>query len=253
MRIIVVANRKGGSGKTTTAVNLAATLAERERRVLLIDLDPQANASHWYACYSGEQDLLEVFTNDRKLEDIVCQTEIDGVDLIPSSEWLVGVEPALTGRINAQLVLKEKIKALPKKKWDYILLDCPPNLGLLTVNALSAAREVLIPVTAEYLSSEGLADILRAIHDVKKHLNRRLTICGILPCRVDNRTNHSKDMVKILREDMKELVYKTEVPQNVRLTEAPGQERPMPITIYASKSAGAEAYRSLAQEVVKQE
>lgn len=251
MRTIAVVNQKGGSGKTTTAVNLAAALAELGRRVLLIDLDPQASASSWLGIGDGGRGLLDVLTDNGNLADITDETDITDLEAIPASMWLVGAEKALAGEVGAELILRREIGKLPASRWDYLLMDCPPSLGILTVNALAAADEVLIPVEAHVMALSGLAQLLQTIEVVRERLNPQLRVGGILPCRVDSRTRHAKEIVQALRERFGAQVYATIIRENVRLAEAPSFAQP--ITAYDPHSPGAQDYRDAAREMVAQE
>ena len=249
-RLIAVTNQKGGSGKTTSAVNLAAALAEGGRRVLVMDLDPQASASTLLGVKDGGRELLDLLTGGGKLSDLVRQTNAPGVDLIPSSSWLVGIEKALAGEVAAETILRGHLTGLPAQ-WKYILLDCPPALGILTVNALAAAREVLVTVEAHVMALHGLARLIQTVGVIRERLNHELEITGILPCRVDVRTRHAQDIVEELRTRFGKLVFKTGIRENIRLAECPSFGQP--ITQYAPDSHGAEDYRALAREIIAQE
>jgi chromosome partitioning protein len=248
MRTIAILNQKGGSGKTTTAVNLAASLAECGRRVLILDLDPSAAASSWLGFKEANRGLLEVLTEGRNLADLVQPTSIANLEIIPSSMSLSGAGKALAGEIGVETLLRKRIAKLPQDRWDFLIKDCPPSLDLLTINALSAAQEVLIPVEAHIMALGGLYSLTQTIEVVQERLNPGLSICGILACRVDQRTNHSKEVVGCLQEKFGKLLYKTSIRENVRLAECPSFGKP--ITMYASGSAGAEDYRALAKELI---
>ncbi len=250
MRLIAIINQKGGSGKTTTTVNLAAALAEQGRRVLVLDLDPQASASSWLGVKDGGRGLLDVLTNRSPLAELVQPTSADGVDIIPSSSWLIGAEKALAGEVGAEAILRQRLGAL-KGLWQYILIDCPPALGFLTVNALTAARELLVPVESHVMALGGLARILETLEQVKERLNSEITMAGIVACRVDLRTRHAQEVVEQLRGRFGPLVYNTLIRENVRLAECPSFGQP--ITRYDSACNGAEDYRRLATEVIRQE
>jgi len=251
MRIIAVVNQKGGSGKTTTTVNLAAALGERERTVLLIDFDPQGSASQWYGISDGGKGLLDVLAGTANLADLVETTPTPGVWVIPCSTWLAGVEKALAAEPGAEAILRKRLAKLPDERWDYCLIDCPPTLGVLTINALTAADEVIIPVEAHVMALAGVAQIHKTVEVVQGRLNPDLAITGILPCRVDARTRHSQEVVATLRQRFEGTVYKTVIRENVRLAECWSFAKP--ITQYDSASYGAKDYRDLAAEVVAQE
>ena len=251
MRKIAIINQKGGSGKTTTTVNLAASLAEKKRRVLIIDLDPQASTSQWFARTTVDKGLLGVFTENNPLASVITTTETERISIIPSSSWLIGLEKALANEVGAETILKQKLEQLDKAAWDYLLIDCPPTLGILTINALTACDEVIVPVEARIMAVNGLVQLLQTVDIVRHRLNSNLKISGIVPCRVDSRTRHSKEVVEELRKNFSDLVYKTAIRENVRLSEAPSFGKP--ITQYDRSSNGAVDYKALAQEVIKQE
>ncbi len=249
LKTISVANQKGGSAKTTTAVSLAAALGERGKRVLVIDLDPQASASSWCGVKNGDRGLLDVFTDNASLADLVCDTGMEGVDVIPASSWLGNVDKALAGEVGTELILKKQIQKLPRRRWDYLLMDCPPALGLVTISALVASQEVLVPVECHVLALHGVAQIARTVELVKERLNPKLKVSAILLCRVDRRTRHSLEVAHTLRHRFGKRVLNTVVRENVKLAEAPSFAQP--ITVYAPRSRGAEDYRSLAAELLK--
>src|SRR5262249_45492632 len=197
MRIIAIVNQKGGTGKTTTAVNLAAALAEKGKQVLLIDLDPQYSTTTWYAVTNPGRGVFDLFAEQEstQLRDLFQKTATPNVTLVASSAWLVGAEKALSSEPGAEPILREKIGELAPGWFAYALIDCPPTLGILTVNALTAAREVLVPVECHVMGLQGLAQLLQTVDVVRKRLNPDIAITGILPCRVDQRTNHSLEVV----------------------------------------------------------
>ncbi len=251
MRRIAITNQKGGSGKTTTAVNLAAALGERKRRVLVIDLDPQCSATSWFGIKNTDKGLFGVFIENRNVTDIINNTNVPNVAVIPASPWLVGVEKALAGEVGAETILRRHLQNLPHDRWDYLLIDCPPALGILTINALAAVKEVLVPVEAHVLALEGLAQLLQTVDVVKERLNPELEISGILACRVDGRTRHAQEVVEHLQGRFGNLVYNTVIRENVRLAECPSFGKP--ITQYDPRSYGAADYRALAREIIRHE
>lgn len=253
MRTIAIVNQKGGTGKSTTAVNLSAALAERGRRVLIIDLDPQYSATSWYAVAnpgSGLADLL-IEPDSVALKDLIRETGTAGVNIVPATPKLGSAERAIAGDSGAETVLREKLSQLPGGSFDYVLIDCPGNLGLLTGNALTAVREVLIPVESHVMGVQGLAQLMQKVEQVRKRLNPGLTVTGILACRVDSRTRHSLEVVETLRERFSETTYRTVIRENVKLAECPSMG--CPIMTYAPASHGSEDYRQLALEVIEQE
>ncbi len=251
MRTIAILNQKGGSGKTTTAVNLAAALGAKKRRCLVIDVDPQGSASHWYGVVTEEKGLFEVLVNDGNLADNIYKTDAENVDLIPSTPWLVGADKALASEVGVETILRQAIEKLPSAEWDYLFFDCPPNLGVLTINALTAAKEILIPVEAHVMALTGLAQLLKTIEMVQSRLNGDLKICGILPCRVDFRTRHCQEVVEQLKARFGEAVFLNGIRENVRIAECPSFHQP--IHTYDRRSIGAKDYFRLADELIAQE
>jgi chromosome partitioning protein len=249
-RVIAITNQKGGSGKTTTTVNLAAALGEQGRRILLVDLDPQASATTWYGIEGKGKGLYEVFTNARTIAELIQQSEVARVEIIPSSSWLNGIEKVLAGEVGTETILRQELSQLPKR-WDYILLDCSPALNILTVNALVAAGEVIVPVESHVLALGGLAQLLGTVQTVKARLNAGLEISGILACRVVSRTRHSQEVIEQLRTRFGNQMYQAIIHESVRLAECPSFGKP--ITEYDPKGRGAQDYRLLAKEVIAQE
>lgn len=249
MRIIAIANQKGGVAKTTTAVNLAAALGELKHKTLLLDLDSQANASSWLGVPDGGKGVFDVLVNNVNLSDLVIPTVATNVDLVPASAWLASVEKALAGELAVETLLAKAIGKLPKDRWAFLLIDCPPALGLLSISALVAANEVLVPVETKVLPLAGLAQLTQTIERVKERLNSELTLSAILGCRVDTRTNLSKDVLEKLRNKFGELVFKTVIRENIRLAEAPSFAKP--ITMYDPKGPGSIDYRAAAKELVR--
>jgi chromosome partitioning protein len=251
MRTFAIANQKGGSGKTTTSVNLAAALGELGRRVLLLDLDPQYSATSWFGIKNAGKEVLGIFADNGNLTDLIREAGAPGVEVIPSSAWLVGAEKILAGEVGAETILRRNLQRLPPDRWDYLLIDCPPTLGIITLNALAAVAELLVPVEAHVMALGGLAQLLHTVEIVQERLNSLLKISGILACRVDARTRHAREVVEQLRTRSGPLVYHTVIRENIRLAECPSFGQP--ITQYDPKSAGAADYRALAQEIVSQE
>lgn len=249
MRTIAITNQKGGSGKTTTAVNLASALAEKGKKVLVVDLDPQASATSWFGIADGGKRLLEVFTDNVNLVDVAESTNVANVWIAPSSNWLLGVEKALSGEVGAETIFRDAIGRIPKGRWDFILLDCPPSFGLLSISALVAAQEVLVPVEASSMALTGLAKLVQTLEQARKRLNPKLSLSAVLPCRVDARSNIAKDVISKLRGHFGNKVFDTVVRESVRFREAPSHCKP--ITTYAPSSPGAEDYRSVAAELLR--
>lgn len=247
MRIITVAMQKGGSGKTTTAVNLAATLAEVGRRVLLVDLDPQANATSWYAIRDAGKGMFACLCENARIDTIITNTDTTGVNVAPASTWLIGAERALAAEVGAETLLRRRLRDVADH-YDVVLIDTPPTLGILTVAALVAADQVLVPVAAHVLALNGLAQLLDTIGTVRDRLNEKLELLGIVPCRLDARTRHGPEVVAELRKRFPAETFTTAIRENVRLAEAPSFGQP--ITSYDTRSAGADDYRALAGEVL---
>ncbi|MBQ2010878.1 MAG: ParA family protein [Selenomonadaceae bacterium] len=247
-KIIAVANQKGGVGKTTTSVNLSAAFAEMGKKVLLIDCDPQGNATSGLGIEKDglELSIYDALINDTPMEEIIIQTQF-GLDVVPSVMDLAGAEVELVNLEDKQYRLKKSVE-LVKEKYDYILIDCPPSLGHVTLNALTAADSVLLPLQCEFYALEGLSQLLSTVQLVQEQLNEKLRIEGLVLTMYDSRTNLAEQVVEEVKTHFPDMVYATKIPRNVRLSEAPSFGKP--IFAYASSSKGAQAYMSLAEEVV---
>lgn len=248
MRTLAFVNQKGGVGKTTSAVNVAAALAEEGKKVLLLDLDPQGCASAWCGVRDDGKGLLEVLSGNGSLSDLVAVSSIPGVDVVPASEWLSSADRALAGEVGVETMLRKAVHRLPKT-WDFLLVDCPPALGLLVVSSLVACREVFVPVEASTMALGGLARLVQTVDRVRERLNPGLRLAHILAVRVDSRTNLARDVVDRLRERFGDLVLETVVRESVRFREAWSFGKP--ITTYDPRGTGAEDYRAVSHELLK--
>lgn len=247
--MIALANQKGGVGKTTSSVNLSSSLAFLGKKVLLVDIDPQGNASSGVGVNKGEIEhcIYDVLVDDVAIQDVLQKTDLDNLNVIPATIQLAGAEVELVPAISREIRLKKAIDSI-RDDYDYVIIDCPPSLGLLTLNALTAADSVLIPVQCEYYALEGLSQLLNTIRIVQKHLNEDLQIEGVLLTMLDARTNLGIQVIEEVKKYFQNKVFNTIIPRNVRLSEAPSHGKP--ILLYDAKSKGAEVYLELAKEVV---
>lgn len=248
-KVIAIANQKGGVGKTTTAVNLSSCLAYKGKKVVIIDIDPQGNTTSGLGIDKKviDKSIYDVIINDINIENALMKTAVDNLYICPSNIQLVGAEVELVSVISRETRMKAAIEEI-RKKYDYILIDCPPSLGLLTLNALTAADTILVPIQCEYYALEGLSQLMNTVKLVQRHLNPSLDVEGVVLTMFDARTNLSIQVVEDVKKYFRNKVYRTVIPRNVRLSEAPSFG--LPIILYDPKSKGAECYLDLAQEVI---
>ncbi|MDD3238697.1 MAG: AAA family ATPase [Lachnospira sp.] len=251
-RIIAIANQKGGVGKTTTAINLSACLAEAGQHVLVIDIDPQGNTTSGFGVMKDSIDntVYEVILQEENIKDSIIKNVIENLDILPSNVNLAGAEIDLIDVENREYILKNSIAEV-RDQYDFIILDCPPSLSMLTVNAMTASDTVLVPIQCEYYALEGLTQLIHTINLVKKKLNPSLELEGVVFTMYDSRTNLSLQVVENVKDNLKQNIYKTIIPRNIRLAEAPSHG--LPINLYDPKSTGAESYKLLAEEVMGRE
>lgn len=248
-KIIAVANQKGGVGKTTSSVNLSACLADLNKKILIVDIDPQGNATSGVGVNKADVNkcIYDVLVDDAEVNEVRMQTTVQHLEIIPATIHLSGAEIELVSTMSREVRLKKALDSV-KDEYDYIIIDCPPSLGLLTINALTASDTVLIPVQCEYYALEGLSQLLNTIRLVQKHLNKHLMIEGVLLTMLDARTNLGIQVIDEVKKYFQDKVYNTIIPRNVRLSEAPSHGKP--IISYDSRSRGAEVYLDLAKEVI---
>ncbi len=251
-RVIAIANQKGGVGKTTTSINLSACLAEKGKKVLLIDMDSQGNTTSGFGFGKNELDktVYEVLREEVSIEEAIIPVEecFENLFLIPANRNLAGAEIELVTRENMQYILKKQLEPI-KDNYDFIIIDCPPALGMLTVNAMTASDSVLVPIQCEFYALDGLSQLIYTIELIQDSLNPDLYIEGVVFTMYDARTNLSLQVVENVKDNLKQTIYKTIIPRNVRLAEAPSYG--LPINLYDKRSSGAEAYRMLADEVIE--
>lgn len=248
-KIISVANQKGGVGKTTTTINLSAALAEKGKKILIIDIDPQGNTSSGFGVDKNQKDntVYELILGYCPINEAIIHEVVPGIDLIPSNVNLAGAEIELIDKTHKEAILKKELDYV-RDDYDFIMIDCPPSLNVLTVNAMVASDTVLVPIQCEFYALEGLSQLIHTINLVRERLNCRLDIEGIVFTMYDSRTNLSQQVVENVKAHVTQHIYETMIPRNVRLAEAPSYGEP--ITIYDPRSVGAEAYRNLAQELL---
>jgi len=248
-KVFAITNQKGGVGKTTTAINLSTCISFYQKRVLLIDIDPQGNTSSGIGLdrLKIKRCVYDVLINQVPINEVIMQTQIKNLDVLPSTIQLAGAEIELVNYISRENKLKHAIKPI-KDDYEYIIIDCPPSLGLLTLNSLTAADSVIIPIQCEYYALEGISQLLNTINLVRENLNSTLEIEGILFTMYDSRTNLSRDVVEEVRKYFRGKIFKSVIPRNVRVSEAPSYGKP--VVVYDKKSKGAIAYKKLAKEVM---
>ncbi|MBX3596561.1 MAG: ParA family protein [Rhizobiaceae bacterium] len=252
-RIITVANQKGGVGKTTTAINLATALAAIGEKVLIVDIDPQGNASTGLGIdrQSREHSSYDVLTGETSLGDAVVETAVPGLAIVPSTLDLLGLEMEISAAPDRVLRLRNALSSAAAREYTYVLIDCPPSLNLLTLNSMAAADSVLVPLQCEFFALEGLSQLLQTVEQVRASINPGLSIQGIVMTMFDGRNNLANQVVEDVRANMGDAVYQTVIPRNVRVSEAPSHGKPA--ILYDLKSSGSQAYLQLASEVIRRE
>lgn len=248
-RIIAIANQKGGVGKTTTAINLSACLAEKGQKVLAVDIDPQGNMTSGLGLEKEAVDktIYDLMIGEATIEDVIYKEVIENLDILPTDINLSGAEIELIGTDNKEFIIRNEVHKV-KEEYDFIIIDCPPSLSVLTINAMTTADTVLVPIQCEYYALEGLSQLIHTIELVKERLNPGLEMEGVVFTMYDARTNLSLQVVENVKDNLNQTIYKTIIPRNIRLAEAPSYG--MPINKYDSKSTGADSYRRLAEEVI---
>lgn len=248
-RIIEIANQKGGVGKTTTAINLSACLAEKGQKVLAVDIDPQGNMTSGLGLEKEAVDktIYDLMIGEATIEDVIYKEVIENLDILPTDINLSGAEIELIGTDNKEFIIRNEVHKV-KEEYDFIIIDCPPSLSVLTINAMTTADTVLVPIQCEYYALEGLSQLIHTIELVKERLNPGLEMEGVVFTMYDARTNLSLQVVENVKDNLNQTIYKTIIPRNIRLAEAPSYG--MPINKYDSKSTGADSYRRLAEEVI---
>ena len=248
-KIIAIANQKGGVGKTTTSVNLSSCLALQKKKILLIDADPQGNATSGVGADKNvEKSTYDLIVNEEKLENVIQPSAVKNLDVCPSNINLAGAEVELVSMISREQRLKEALKD-KCGEYDYVIIDCPPSLGMVTLNAMTAANSILVPIQCEYYALEGLGQLMSTIDLVQKHLNKNLIVEGVVLTMFDARTNLSTQVIDEVRKYFKDKVYKSVIPRNVKLSEAPSFG--LPIALYDKNSKGSVAYMNLAKELIR--
>lgn len=251
-KVIAIANQKGGVGKTTSSINLSAALAEKGKKVLVIDMDPQGNTTSGFGIEKNEVDntVYELMLGECSVKESIIKDVYKNLSLIPSNVNLAAAEIELINEKKKEYILRNEVEWI-KDDYDYIIIDCPPSLSMLTINSMTTADSVLVPIQCEYYALEGLSQLIHTVNLVKERLSPDLSMEGVVFTMYDSRTNLSEQVVENVKSNLNHYIFKTMIPRNIRLAEAPSFGQP--ITVYDSKSAGAEAYLNLAQEIIEKE